>query len=116
MDRRKFLKWGSFLTISTATAGLAGCSNSSDDDDGAPGGDAGASYQFPQGVASGDPRPDSIILWTRVPGDNGAAVPLRVQMARDGGFRELLVDEAITVEPDWDHTVRPKVLGLDAAR
>ncbi|MCD0505709.1 alkaline phosphatase D family protein, partial [Bordetella petrii] len=116
MDRRKFLKWGSFLTVSTAALGLAGCHNSGNDDDGDDGGgDGGAVYQYPQGVASGDPRPDSIILWTRVLGEDGAAVPLRVQMARDESFSELLLDEAITAEPDWDHTVRHKVLGLDAA-
>jgi alkaline phosphatase D len=125
MDRRKFLKWGSFLTVSAATAGLAGCNGSNDDDDDNAGGDGGdggnngggvpARFQFPQGVASGDPRPDSIILWTRVIGDNGAAVPVRVQLARDESFTQLLVDATLSAEPDWDHTVRHKVTGLDAA-
>lgn len=126
MDRRKFLKWGSFLTVSAATASLAGCNGSNDDDDdngGSDGGDDGnngggtpaARFQFPQGIASGDPRPDSIILWTRVIGDTDAAVPVRVQMARDESFAQLLVDAPITAEPDWDHTVRHKVTGLDAA-
>lgn len=118
MDRRKFLKWGSFLTVSAATAGLAGCNGSNDDDDDNGGNDGGgvpARFQFPQGVASGDPRPDSIILWTRVIGDTGAAVPVRVQLARDESFTQLLVDAAVTAEPDWDHTVRHKVTGLDPA-
>lgn len=122
MDRRKFLKWGSFLTVSAATAGLAGCNGSNDDDDDNGGGDGGnegggapARFQYPQGVASGDPRPDSIILWTRVLGDDGAAVPVRVQLARDASFTQLLVDASISAEPDWDHTVRHKVTGLDPA-
>lgn len=122
MDRRKFLKWGSFLTLSTATAGLAGCNSDDDDDndnstdDGADNGtDDGARYQYPQGVASGDPRPDSIVLWTRVTGANDAAIALRVQVARDERFTQLLVNDAISAEPDWDHTIRHKVVGLDAA-
>lgn len=122
MDRRKFLKWGSFLTVSAATTGLAGC-HSSDDDDGNdngngggdPGGGTPARFQYPQGVASGDPRPDSIILWTRVIGDDGAAVPVRVQLARDEAFTQMLVDASVSAEPDWDHTVRHKVTGLDPA-
>ncbi|SSW72568.1 alkaline phosphatase D family protein [Achromobacter agilis] len=118
MDRRKFLKWGSFLTVSTATAGLAGCGGSDDDDDGNAGPSPGpvdpARYQYPQGVASGDPRPDSIVLWTRVIGESAAAVPVRVQLARDEGFSQLLVDAAVSAEPEWDHTVRHKVTGLDA--
>ena len=117
MDRRTFIKWGSFLTISTASAGLAGCNGSSDDDDDSPGtpdNGNGARYQFPQGVASGDPRPGSVVLWTRAVGADNAAVPLRVQVARDESFKQLLVDDAIRAEPDWDHTVRHKVVGLDA--
>src|SRR5690606_17986796 len=88
------------------------------DNDAAPEGgrdEDGTRYSFPQGVASGDPRPDSIILWTRVPDESGAAVSVRVQLARDEGFSELLVDEAITADPEWDHTVRHKVQGLSAA-
>lgn len=115
MDRRKFLKWGSFLTISTAAVGLAGCSNSNDDDDSdtGDGGNAGP-IQYPQGVASGDPRPDSVILWTRAIGEDAAAVSVRVQVASEENFTQLLVDEMISAEPDWDHTVRHKVIGLDA--
>lgn len=113
MDRRKFLKWGSFLTISTAATGLAGCSNSHDDD----GDEAGSSrpVQYPQGIASGDPRPDSIVLWTRAIADDPAVVSVRVQLARDESFEQILVDEAVTAEPDWDYTIRHKVIGLEAS-
>ena len=122
MDRRKFLKWGSFLTVSAATAGLAGCNSDDDDGDdsnvdngnGGGGEPPARRFQYPQGVASGDPRPDSIVLWTRVIGDDGAAVAVRVQLARDEAFTQLLVDAAVSAEPDWDHTVRHKVTGLDA--
>ncbi|UDM15869.1 hypothetical protein [Vogesella sp. XCS3] len=51
MDRRQFLKAGSFLTASAATLGLTGCFGS-----GGGGSEPARSYSFPQGVASGDPQ------------------------------------------------------------
>ncbi|WP_459614143.1 alkaline phosphatase D family protein [Bordetella sp. 2513F-2] len=119
MDRRQFLKWGSFLTVSTATAGLAGCHGDDDDADGGngDGGNGGGDstrYAFPQGVASGDPRPDSVILWTRVEGAAASSVGVTVQLAEDEAFTRLLVDASVTAEADWDYTVRHKVEGLAA--
>ncbi|SAI67979.1 Alkaline phosphatase D precursor [Bordetella ansorpii] len=123
MDRRKFLKWGSFLTVSVATTTLAGCGGSNDDDGNEGGGESGGqtppangsiTYSFPQGVASGDPRPDSIVLWTRIEGDAQNAVPVRVELAYDEAFAQKvnLTDATISAEPDWDHTVRHKITNL----
>src|SRR5450830_45667 len=65
MDRRQFIKFGSFITVSVASgAGLSAWGGS----DAAPGSDltlASGAWKFPQSVASGDPRADSIMLWTR---------------------------------------------------
>ena len=44
---------------------------------------------FPQWLASGDPRPDRVLLWTRVPGAGDVAV--RLQVALDAGFERLVV-------------------------
>src|SRR5260221_13054300 len=42
---------------------------------------------FAEGVASGDPVPDSVLLWTCASGGGGAAaVPLTVQVAEDAAF------------------------------
>src|SRR5262245_64451684 len=42
---------------------------------------------YPQGVASGDPGPDSVILWTRREPDPGASAHRRmVEDARDERF------------------------------
>ena len=86
MDRRSFLRRsaaqaGALITTSTALSSLVGCGG---------GGDAGTpiqplpstfpgsttplpdtpaaagAYKFPQSVASGDPKPDGAVLWTRV--------------------------------------------------
>jgi len=45
---------------------------------------------YPEGVASGDPDPSSVILWTRRPfGDAGRHV-LTVEVAEDEGFRRVV--------------------------
>ncbi len=114
MDRRQFLKWGSFLTVSVATGGLAACGGGSDsepDDTGNP-----ENFKFMHGVASGDPKPDSVVLWTRVEGSNGhRPVQVRLQVSLQQDFSTLLVDQRLSALPDWDYTLRNKVTGLSAA-
>ncbi|WP_434630969.1 alkaline phosphatase D family protein [Chromobacterium sp. CV08] len=116
MDRRQFLKWGSFLTVSAASSGLSGCF------DGGAGSDAtaqnlnAAGRGFSLGVASGDPRPDSIVLWTRVDGGDGAtAQNVIVQLSDRADFSRLLVNQPLSADPGWDYTVRHKVTGLSSA-
>lgn len=72
---------------------------------------------FPQGVASGDPRADSVILWTRRAPDVGAASHrLTVEVASDPKFRKLVArgDVAVTAATDW--TCRFLAAGLKPAR
>src|SRR5580765_7789491 len=46
---------------------------------------------YPQGVASGDPAPDSVILWTRrVPDAGASAHHLAVEVARDAAFENIV--------------------------
>ncbi len=47
---------------------------------------------FPQGVASGDPAPDSIILWTRRPPMDKAAAKLTVELAEDSDLIRSLTE------------------------
>lgn len=112
MDRRQFLKWGSFITVSVATTGLAGCGGGDDNPD-PPEPDL---FDFRHGVASGDPRPDSVVLWTRVEGDNGKRhVNVRLQVSTQEDFSTLVVNDQLRALPDWDYTLRTKVTGLNAA-
>ncbi|WP_333591947.1 alkaline phosphatase D family protein [Brevundimonas sp.] len=72
---------------------------------------------YPQGVASGDPRADSVILWTRrAPDDGVAAHRLAVEVAGDPGFRTLVArgDVEVTATTDW--TCRFLAAGLRPAR
>jgi alkaline phosphatase D len=72
---------------------------------------------FAEGVASGDPAPDSVLLWTRVSaGGAAASVPLTVEVAEDPEF-ERVVATALTVALlAADHTCRVLVSGLRPAR
>lgn len=72
--------------------------------------------RFPQSVASGDPRPDRVLLWTRVAADADGARPvrLRLQVAEDAGFTALRVDRDVAVPADSDGCIKVRVAGLDA--
>ncbi|MFN9356715.1 MAG: PhoD-like phosphatase N-terminal domain-containing protein, partial [Alphaproteobacteria bacterium] len=55
-------------------------------------------YRFPQGVASADPRPDGMVLWTRVEAIDLSSGPVavRVQIARAPDFATVVLDESLT--------------------
>ena len=68
---------------------------------------------FAEGVASGDPEPTSILLWTRRPyGAQSSRKILRVELAQDFAFRQVIasVPAPVSVESDW--TCRVLVGGL----
>ena len=53
---------------------------------------------YPEGVASGDPDAESVILWTRRPyPDERASAVLRVQVATDETFGTLVADDAAEI-------------------
>lgn len=69
---------------------------------------------FPQSVASGDPRANSVVLWTRVEhaGNNDLRVGLEV--ATDSDFTRLVVGEYFTALAEHDHCLKVRVTGLQA--
>ena len=71
---------------------------------------------FPQGVASGDPQPDGIMLWTRAEplGPQLGKVPVRLQLSVSEDFRRLVVDTQLETDSSSDFTVRIYVDGLQA--
>lgn len=72
---------------------------------------------FPQGVASGDPQADSVILWSRRAPDSGVASHrLTVEVAGDPKFRRIVArgEVAVTAATDW--TCRFLAAGLKPAR
>ncbi len=69
---------------------------------------------FPQGVASGDPQPNAIMLWTRAVPRAGVndAVHLLVQLSTDSDFSTLLLHEDVHTSAERDYTVRTYIDGL----
>jgi alkaline phosphatase D len=112
-NRRDFLKTtGTFI----ASAALLGKTSACGDDDGG-GTEPAGTYTFPQGVASGDPRTTSVVLWTRVVRTAAATGPidLRVEVATDAGFASVVVNMMVQATEASDNTVRVLVTGLSAA-
>ena len=79
---------------------------------------------FRHGIASGDPTPDAVLLWTRVtptpesiPGSGkGPRVTVTWQVARDPGFRDVVRHGTVETAPWRDHTVKVDVDGLRPGR
>ncbi len=67
---------------------------------------------FPQGVASGDPDPNSVILWTRRPPKEQAAAKLTVEIAEDSAFRRVVGKKEAPISADTDWTCRVLAAGL----
>jgi alkaline phosphatase D len=70
---------------------------------------------YPEGVASGDPEPTSVILWTRRPYSDGRAqATLHVEVAEDAMFDRVIVAAEARVFEESDWTCRVLVGGLKA--
>ncbi|WP_250289430.1 alkaline phosphatase D family protein [Streptomyces atroolivaceus] len=121
VDRRRF------LTVTGAAAALAFAVN-------LPGAGTAAAAEldarkitedpFTLGVASGDPLPDSVLLWTRLAprpyeADGGLPaerVEVRWEVARDERFRRTVRRGSTTAHPEFGHSVHVDVKGLDSDR
>jgi alkaline phosphatase D len=67
--------------------------------------------KFDLGVVSGFPRPRGIELWTRV-GEIRRTSKLKVVVAKDSKFRNVVVEKDVTARAERDFTVRTFVKGL----
>ncbi|GEE00250.1 phosphodiesterase/alkaline phosphatase D [Gordonia spumicola] len=84
---------------------------------------AGAAGAFRHGVASGDPLPGGVILWTRVtptsdatPGSGrGGASTLTWEIASDRGFSRIVASGSTSTDASRDHTVKVDAAGLSPA-
>jgi alkaline phosphatase D len=128
-DRHHALDRRSFLAAVVAAAGAAACAG----EDNGPGSansptdGAGADVEVPElpsdpftlGVASGDPLPGSVILWTRLaPGPESAdgmpdqEVPVRWEVASDEAFSEVVASGTAAALPGLAHSVHVDATGL----
>jgi alkaline phosphatase D len=80
-------------------------------------------YPFSLGVASGDPRPHGVVLWTRLAPDplaedgNGGMPPLKVpvywEIAEDEGFGKVVQSGEVSARPELAHSLHVQVRGLE---
>ena len=90
-----------------------------------PGTGSGASGVFALGVASGDPLPTAVVIWTRlVPATSGlsgaagalaASVPVTWEVASDEGFATVVARGTASATEALGHSVHVDVTGLSPA-
>jgi alkaline phosphatase D len=71
---------------------------------------------YPEGVASGDPQSDGVVLWTRRPLTGKSDMTLLVEVAQDPGFENVIAQAKPVVRADSDYTCRVLVSGLEPSR
>ncbi|MBM7789212.1 alkaline phosphatase D family protein [Tenggerimyces flavus] len=81
---------------------------------------------FTLGVASGDPSPDGVVLWTRLAptplaedglgGMPNESVPVRWQLAKDERFRHVVRQGTAIARPEHGHTVHVELTHLQDDR
>src|SRR3954453_23226958 len=107
LSRRKFIKTAATLGAALAWGGKARASR--------------VRWQerrdlYPEGVASGDPDPNSVILWTRRPLTDGTRNILTVEVAEDEAFKRVVAHATAPVSVSSDWTTRVLVGGLKPSR
>src|SRR5436190_15750558 len=117
LNRREFVQLASAMGASLAWGGSARASTT---------GWHERRDLYPEGVASGDPDPSSVILWTRRPfEDLGAGAPgvkssgrrvLTVEVAEDDAFLRVVAKASAPVSAESDWTTRVLVGHLKPAR
>jgi alkaline phosphatase D len=77
-------------------------------------------YPFTMGVASGDPLPDGVVLWTRLapePLDGGGMPAVNVEVgwevAREAAFRTIVQKGTAVARPELGHSVHVELVGLE---
>jgi len=110
-DRRTILK---SIAVMAAASAFPACGDSTE----SVGSDADGLARFPQGVASGDPKQTTVILWTRVVivGSSPVDLPLRLDVALDAGFTRMVVEkEGLVATVAHDGCIKVRVKNLTAA-
>lgn len=124
LDRRKFLKrtgkgvglaLGAAL-IQSLPVNVAAAESSSNQS-------SNLDYPFTLGIASGDPLPDGVVLWTRLAPDplNGGGMPnhpfpVQWEVSLDSSFTNVVKRGTELSKPQLGHSVHVEVDGLEPAK
>lgn len=111
ISRRRFLKNSASIILSASVIGPAL---------------ARVSFKnnpFSLGVASGAPRPDSVVIWTRLAPDpiNGGGLdpqPIEVkwELAKDENFHRIVCSGKSEAAPHYAHSVHVEIKGLEPSQ
>jgi alkaline phosphatase D len=117
VDRRRFLAGAATLAGAAALGGATGVRPA-----GARPAAADTATPFLLGVASGDPLPGAVVLWTRLARDPfdagsmpGRPVQVGWEVAGDAGFRRVVRRGTALAHPALAHSVHVDVHGLEPA-
>jgi alkaline phosphatase D len=105
MRRRDLLKATVITAAAVGVPSLLGCTDN----------EALALTVFSLGVASGDPRETSVVLWTRVEPGASELEDVRYELALDENFGRVVAQGSLQVGESSDFTLRVKVTGLSPA-
>jgi phosphodiesterase/alkaline phosphatase D-like protein len=121
-SRRRFLTIGAAAIAAGALKGMPALADVGSRRPAEPG--RRLDYPFGLGVASGDPLPDSVVLWTRLAphpyepfgGMDDRVVPVQWELAEDDRFRRIVAQGTEVAVPDLAYSVHVDVRGLRAWR
>lgn len=106
MNRRTVLQGSTLLPMSAL---VVGCGS----DDGA---DPPETNLFQHGVASGDPLPDAVILWTRISRTVPKPLTVTWEMAVEPTFQAIAATGMVVTDAERDYTVKADAGGLQPGR
>jgi len=106
LNRREFVQLAAAMGATLAWSGRAQASATNWRE---------ARHLYPEGVASGDPDPNSVIVWTRRPFDSGDRHMLTVEVAEDEAFRRVVAKAPAPVSAASGWTTRVLVGRLKPA-
>lgn len=101
-NRRDFIRTLAAGTVAVGGTALTACG----------GGDDDTTVAFSHGVASGDPQPDRVMLWTRATPSRNEALQLRWQVATDAAFASVVAQGTTSTGAERDYTVKVDAIGL----
>lgn len=118
-SRRQFLRWGrdfsALLALSTLPAFAVAAATQLT---------RLRSYPFTLGVASGDPTPDSVILWTRLDRaalpdsvnqrDGGTMIEVAYEVATTDSFDRIVRSGSVVAAPELGYSAHAEIRGLEA--
>ncbi len=98
--------------LGATAAGLASACASSTGEGPAPAG----RIAFNHGVASGDPRQDRVLIWTRITPATPGVVPVSWVVSRDPTYKDVVQKGVFRTGPERDYTVKVDVQRLEPGK